>query len=109
MSDRQNAGTKGGLPALSLRLNHLAGRLQQAYQLTTMGKFADAVEKFRIILLSVPLLVVDSKPEITEVSLYVILHGQPAAHVTLPPFFSASDIALPPSASLPPPDRKSVV
>lgn len=74
---RQNAGAKGGLPALGLRLSHLATRLQQAYQLTTMGKFADAVDKFRNIMLSVPLLVVDSKPEITEVSL-ALSHQAPA-------------------------------
>ena len=50
-----------------MQLSHLASRLQQAYQLTTMGKFADAVEKFRAILLTVPLLVVDSRQDITEV------------------------------------------
>lgn len=66
--NRQTAGPKSGLPAIGVQLTHLATRLQQAYQLTTLGKFADAVEKFRYILLSVPLLVVDSKQDITEVS-----------------------------------------
>lgn len=45
----------------------LVQQLQAAYQLTTTGKFADACEKFRSILLSVPLLVVDNKQEIAEV------------------------------------------
>lgn len=73
---RQNAGPKNGLPAVAIKLNHLATKLQQAYQLTTTGKFADAVDCFRMILLSVPLLMVDSKPEITEVSsLAKLLYG----------------------------------
>ncbi|KAJ7418410.1 coatomer subunit alpha-like protein [Pitangus sulphuratus] len=47
-------------------LNDLIQRLQLCYQLTTAGKFEEAVEKFRSILLSVPLLVVDNKQEIAE-------------------------------------------
>jgi coatomer subunit alpha len=47
-------------------LNDLIQRLQKSYELTTNGKFAEAVETFRAILLSVPLLVVDSKQEIAE-------------------------------------------
>lgn len=39
---------------------------QAAYQLTTGGKFQDAVQKLHTILLSVTLLVVDSKQEISE-------------------------------------------
>ena len=64
---RQNAGARGALPAICVRLSDLASRLQQAYQLTTMGKFAEAIDKLRAILLSVPLLVVDNRQEITEV------------------------------------------
>ena len=52
---------------MGLKLNDLVTRLQTAYQLTTSGKFADAIERFRVILLSVPLLVVDNKQEISEV------------------------------------------
>ncbi len=37
-----------------------------AYRLTTNGKFQEAVEKFRSILLSVPLLVVESRQDILE-------------------------------------------
>lgn len=53
---------------MGLRLSDLISRLQQCYQLTTAGRFEDAVERFRVILLSVPLLVVDNKQEIAEVS-----------------------------------------
>lgn len=51
-----------------MRLSDLISRLQQCYQLTTTGRFEEAVERFRAILLSVPLLVVDNKQEIAEVS-----------------------------------------
>lgn len=54
------------LPAIGLKLNDLIQRLQSAYTLTTNGKFTDAIELFRSILLSVPLLVVDTKQEIVE-------------------------------------------
>ena len=40
--------------------------LQACYQLTTAGKFSEAVERFRAILLSVPLLAVNTKQEIAE-------------------------------------------
>jgi coatomer protein complex subunit alpha (xenin) len=49
-----------------LKLEELVGRLQVAYRLTTNGKFQEAVEKFRSILLSVPLLVVESRQDILE-------------------------------------------
>ncbi len=64
---RKEAGARGGVPSVGLKLSDLVSRLQLAYQLTTTGKFGDAVDRFRIILLSVPLLVVDNKQEITEV------------------------------------------
>ncbi|ELT95580.1 hypothetical protein CAPTEDRAFT_156336 [Capitella teleta] len=62
----KEAGARGGLPSAGLKLNALVERLQSAYQLTTQGKFGDAVERFRSILLSVPLLVVETKQEISE-------------------------------------------
>uniref|UniRef100_A0A8B9L4E3 Coatomer alpha subunit C-terminal domain-containing protein n=1 Tax=Astyanax mexicanus TaxID=7994 RepID=A0A8B9L4E3_ASTMX len=62
----KDCGLKGGLPAVGLRLADLIARLQQCYQLTTAGRFEEAVERFRVILLSVPLLVVDNKQEIAE-------------------------------------------
>ncbi|CAH8625441.1 unnamed protein product [Schistosoma guineensis] len=54
------------LPAPVISLNELITRLQTAYQLTTKGKFQDAINRFRIILLSIPLLVVDSPSEESE-------------------------------------------
>ncbi|MGH0180841.1 UNVERIFIED_CONTAM: hypothetical protein FKN15_012720 [Acipenser sinensis] len=54
----KEASPKSSLPAVGLKLSDLIGRLQQCYQLTTGGKFEEAVDKFRAILLSVPLLVV---------------------------------------------------
>ncbi|XP_013393085.1 coatomer subunit alpha [Lingula anatina] len=66
MSKRKEAGARNGLPACGLKLASLVQRLQTAYQMTTQGKFAEAVDRFRSILLSVPLLVVDTKQEITE-------------------------------------------
>ncbi|KAM9719470.1 coatomer subunit alpha [Menidia menidia] len=62
----KDCGLKQGLPAVGLRLSDLIARLQQCYQLTTAGRFEEAVERFRAILLSVPLLVVDNKQEIAE-------------------------------------------
>eukprot|EP00069_Balaena_mysticetus_P009418 bmy_06316T0 len=62
----KDAGLKNGVPAVGLKLNDLIQRLQLCYQLTTVGKFEEAVEKFRSILLSVPLLVVDNKQETAE-------------------------------------------
>lgn len=56
----------GALPAVPLRLEHLISRLQTAYQLTTKAKFADAVERFRCIMLSVPLLLVENNTEEAE-------------------------------------------
>ncbi|XP_027194065.1 coatomer subunit alpha [Dermatophagoides pteronyssinus] len=56
-----------GLPAIEIQmLDHLIQRLQQCYQLTTMGKFQDAVDRFRQLMLSVLMLSVDSKQEIIE-------------------------------------------
>jgi coatomer protein complex subunit alpha (xenin) len=62
----KEAGARNGVPSVGLKLATLVQQLQVAYQLTTGGKFADAIDKFRNILLSVPLLVVDSKQEIAE-------------------------------------------
>uniref|UniRef100_A0A7E4ZSM4 Coatomer subunit alpha n=1 Tax=Panagrellus redivivus TaxID=6233 RepID=A0A7E4ZSM4_PANRE len=62
----EEATGKSGLPAISLSLDELTNRLQTCYRLTTDGKFTDAIVKFRQILLSVPLLVVDSKQKVAE-------------------------------------------
>lgn len=57
---------KNGVPAIGCRLSALIERLQSCYQLTTSGKFQEAIERFRMLLLSIPLLVVESKQEISE-------------------------------------------
>ncbi|MFH4977259.1 hypothetical protein AB6A40_003968 [Gnathostoma spinigerum] len=62
----QDSSGKSSLPAIGLSLGDLANRLQNCYHLTTTGKFGDAIDKFRHVLLAVPLLVVDSKQEVTE-------------------------------------------
>ncbi|RUS90316.1 hypothetical protein EGW08_001914 [Elysia chlorotica] len=62
----KDAGARNGTPAVGLKLSTLVQQLQVAYQLTTAGKFTEACDKFRAIMLSVPLLVVDSKQEIAE-------------------------------------------
>ncbi|XP_034481069.1 coatomer subunit alpha [Drosophila innubila] len=48
-------------PAMGIKLNELVSRLQAGYQMTTTGKFSEAIEKFHSILISIPLLVVDTK------------------------------------------------
>lgn len=66
---------KGALPAVALTLKELASQLQGAYGLTTQGKFLEATGKFRQILLSIPLLMLDSKQEIQEVcAMHSALH-----------------------------------
>merc|ERR1711874_649299 len=65
-SNWKDANPKNGLPAVGLKLNDLVSRLQSAYQLTTSGKFGDSIEKFRSILLSIPLLAVETKQEEME-------------------------------------------
>ena len=51
----------------SVRYNiNLLFPTQNCYQLTTLGKFSEAMDKFKLLLLNIPLLVVDSKQEIAE-------------------------------------------
>lgn len=49
---------------MSVTLADLATKLQGCYHLTTAGKFGDAIDKLRKILLFVPMLVVNSKQEV---------------------------------------------
>ena len=51
---------------MGLQLSALVARLQVAYQTTTKGKFAEAQSRFREVLYDIPLLVVDSKNDLTE-------------------------------------------
>lgn len=55
------ATPKNAVPAVGCKLTTLIERLQSCYQLTTSGKFQEAIERFRTLLLSIPLVVVDSK------------------------------------------------
>lgn len=60
----QEANIRTSLPAVTIKLNDLAEKLQGCYQLTTAGKFAEAIVKFKQILHSIPFLVVSSKQEV---------------------------------------------
>ena len=65
-SNWRDAKPTTGLPQVGLKLADLIQRLQSCYQLTTGGKFVESSEKFRSILLSIPLLVVEAKQDETE-------------------------------------------
>lgn len=62
----QETNAKKANPTVSIKLNELVQRLQICYQLTTGGKFTEAIQKLQNILLSIPLLVVDNRQEIAE-------------------------------------------
>lgn len=62
----KEGSNKNSVPAVGCKLNDLIQRLQTCYQLTTSGKFQEAIERFRTLLLNVLLLVVETKQEITE-------------------------------------------
>ncbi|CAO1311217.1 unnamed protein product [Diamesa hyperborea] len=62
----RDAGLKSGHPTVGFKLNDLVSMLQACYQMTTVGKFTEAIEKFQYIILNIPLLVVDSRQEIAE-------------------------------------------
>merc|ERR1712088_11296 len=66
LSNWRDATPKTSLPAIGLKLVDLVTRLQSAYHLTTSGKFGEATERFRSILLSIPLLAVETKAEEQE-------------------------------------------
>lgn len=53
-------------PTIGVKLNDLVQRLQVCYQLTTGGKFTEAIQKLQSILMSIPLLVVENRQEIAE-------------------------------------------
>lgn len=61
-----DAGSKEGLPCLTIKLKDLFQRLQTAYQLTLAGKFTEAIEKFRSLLWCIAFLVVDSDQDVSE-------------------------------------------
>lgn len=60
-------------PSVFVKLNDLVQRLQICYQLTTGGKFTEAIEKLQSILLSIPLLVVESRQDISEAQQLLVI------------------------------------
>lgn len=62
----KETNTKKSHPTVGVKLNDLVQRLQACYQLTTGGKFTEAIAKLQSILLSIPLLVVENRQEIAE-------------------------------------------
>lgn len=62
----KEVNVKKANPTVYVKLNDLVQRLQACYQLTTSGKFAEAVVKLQTILISIPLLVVENRQEIAE-------------------------------------------
>ncbi|XP_014253737.1 coatomer subunit alpha [Cimex lectularius] len=62
----KEAGAKNGHPALWIKLDELVAQLLTCYQLTSNGKFVDAIKEFRNLLLSILFLIVDTKQQIAE-------------------------------------------
>lgn len=62
----KEVNVKKANPTVYVKLNDLVQRLQACYQLTTSGKFSEAVVKLQSILISIPLLVVENRQEIAE-------------------------------------------
>lgn len=58
--------TKEQLPVLAITLQYCMDKLREASQLTTGAKFAEAVEVFQSVLLSVTMLALDTRQEISE-------------------------------------------
>lgn len=57
---------KSTFPAIGVKLDDLVKQLQACYQLTTGGKFTEALEKFQHLLLCITLLNVETKQEVLE-------------------------------------------
>jgi len=58
---------KSGLPLLVTDLQSLIEKLKLGYKATTEGKFSEAHNHFLSILHAIPLLVVETKPDVNEV------------------------------------------
>lgn len=57
---------KSTSPLLTIRLTDLVQKLQHCYQLTTSGRFTEAIDRFQSLLLQLTLVVVDTKQEVLE-------------------------------------------
>lgn len=53
-------------PTIGVKLSDLVQRLQICYQLTTGGKFIEAIKNLQAILMAIPLLVVENRQEVAE-------------------------------------------
>lgn len=62
----KETNAKKANPTMGVKLNDLVQRLQVCYQLTTGGKFTEAIQKLQSILMSIPLLIVENRQEIAE-------------------------------------------
>lgn len=62
----KESNMKKANPTVYVKLNDLVQRLQTCYQLTTAGKFSEAIVKLQSILISIPLIVVENRQEIAE-------------------------------------------
>ena len=62
--------------------------LQHCYELTTQGKFNEALDKFRSLLLNIPIIVVDSKAEIEEAKHLIAKSREYILGTLLTPAFS---------------------
>ncbi|KAJ9583889.1 hypothetical protein L9F63_021766 [Diploptera punctata] len=60
-------GSKDGKPAVTITLQDLIIRLQLGYNLTTKGKFIDAIQIMQSIILHAPLLALEMRKEVKEV------------------------------------------
>lgn len=61
------------LSSTAIKLNDLVTQLQQCYQLTTSGKFTEAVERLQKLVRLVPLLHVDTKQEMAEAQQLLVI------------------------------------
>ncbi|KAK9718982.1 Coatomer WD associated region [Popillia japonica] len=59
-----------------VKLKDLVQRLQVCYQLTTGGKFSEAIERFQELLLQITLLVVETKQEVSEAEQLLKICGE---------------------------------
>nr|XP_032523631.1 coatomer subunit alpha [Danaus plexippus plexippus] len=62
----KEASGKDLLPVITAKLTDLVNQLQQCYQLTTSGKFPEALVRLERVVRLVPLLVVDTRQELVE-------------------------------------------
>lgn len=69
----KEASGKDLLPVITIKLNDLVTQLQQCYQLTTGGKFTEAVERLQKLVRLVPLLHVDAKQEMAEAQQLLVI------------------------------------